>query len=171
MTDTTANPQSALGPGTTEPDPETRPETRPGARIPLYEEKLSIARRVVESGRVQVSRTTQSHQQPVDELLGHDEVEVERHAVGQPIDSMPSIRQEGDVTIVPVVEEVLKIERRLVLKEEVRIRRVQRTERYQDTVTLRKQEAVVSRIASEGPEISQDRTQLEPNDLKKGIVK
>jgi uncharacterized protein (TIGR02271 family) len=143
MTDSTVNPLGATGAETTKPDPE--------ARIPLYEEELSVAKRVVERGRVQVSRTTRSYEQAVDELLNHEEVEVEHVAVDQPIDTMPSVRQEGDVTIVPVVEEVLKIERRLVLKEEVHIRRVQRTERYQNTVTLRKQEVVVSRVGSEGP--------------------
>jgi uncharacterized protein (TIGR02271 family) len=151
MTDTTVNPSGAPGAETTKPGSE--------ARIPVYEEELSVAKRVVERGRVQVSRTTRSYQQAVDELLNHEEVEVEHVAVGQPIDTMPSVRQEGDVTIVPVVEEVLKIERRLVLKEEVHIRRVQRTERYQNTVTLRKQEVVVSRVGSEGPaRFSQDRT-------------
>lgn len=35
----------------------------------------------------------------------------------------PEIRTEGDVTIVPVLEEVLVVEKRLVLKEELHIRR------------------------------------------------
>ncbi len=150
MTDTSTNSLGTLGAETTEPGHE--------ARIPLYEEELSFAKRAVESGRVQVSRTTSRRQQTVDELLNREEVEVERVAVGQPIDSMPPVRQEGDVTIVPVVEEVLKIERCLVLKEEVHIRRIEKSERYQNTVTLRKQEAVVSRVGSDGRVISQDRT-------------
>jgi uncharacterized protein (TIGR02271 family) len=154
VTDKTANSLGALGAEITEPDPEVR--------TPLYEEELSVAKRVVESGRVQVLRTTRSHQQVVDELLNHEEVEIEHVAVDQPIDSMPSVRQEGEVTIVPVVEEVLKIERCLVLKEEVHIRRVQRTERYQDTVTLRKQEAVISRVGPASPEASQDRSNSNP---------
>jgi stress response protein YsnF len=58
---------------------------------------------------------------------------------------MPSVRQEGDVTIVPVVEEILKVERCLVLKEEVHIRRIKTTERHQEQVTLRRQEGTVSR--------------------------
>lgn len=167
MTDTTANPLGA-------PQPGARGTLEPGseARIPLYEEQLSVEKRVAESARVQVSQVTHSHQETVDQLLNHQEVEIERCVIGRPIDSMPSVRQEGDVTIVPVVEEVLKIERSLVLKEEVRIRRVQKTERYQDAVTLRKQEAVVSRVGSEAPVASQEapaasqnRTQTERNDF------
>ena len=56
-----------------------------------------------------------------------------------------SISQEGDTTIIPVVEEIVVVERRLVLKEEVRIRRVSTTEQHQETVVLREQEAVITR--------------------------
>src|SRR5580704_591261 len=114
--------------------------------IPLFQEELSVSRRVVPTSRVQVSRVTHSHEQLVDELLGREQVEVERVAIDKPIDRMPSVREEGDCLIFPVVEEVLKIERVLMLKEEVRIRRVKGTERYQERVTLRKQEAVVNRL-------------------------
>jgi stress response protein YsnF len=58
---------------------------------------------------------------------------------------VPPIRQEGDITIIPVVEEVVIVERRLVLKEEVRVRRLSTKEQHQETVVLRKQEAVVTR--------------------------
>jgi uncharacterized protein (TIGR02271 family) len=114
--------------------------------IPLFQEELSVSRRVVPTSRVQVSRVTHSHEHLVDELLERERVEVERVAIDKPIDRMPSVREEGDCLIFPVVEEVLKIERVLVLKEEVRIRRVKGTERYQERVTLRKQEAVVNRL-------------------------
>ena len=114
--------------------------------IPLFQEELSVSRRVVPTSRVQISRVTHSHEQLVDELLERERVEVERVAIDKPIDHMPSVREEGDCLIFPVVEEVLKIERVLVLKEEVRIRRVKGTERYQERVTLRKQEAVVNRL-------------------------
>lgn len=129
--------------------------------VPLFEEEVNVAKRVVETGRVQVSRVTHTHQQMVDELLRHEKVEVERIPMEQPLDAMPSVRQEGDLTIIPVVEEVLKIERRLVLKEEVHIRRVQQTERFQQEVTLRKQEALISRLAPEEPAIADDRGSTE----------
>lgn len=116
-----------------------------GTVIPLFEEEATVARSVVETARVQVSRVTHTHQQLVDELLEHEKVEVERIAIDRPVETIPPIRREGNVTIIPVVEEVLKVERRLVLKEEVHIRRVKQTERYQETVTLRRQKAQISR--------------------------
>ena len=121
--------------------------------IPVFEEELSVAKRVVETARVRVSRVTHHHQQLVDELLQHEKVEVEHIPIDRPIEAMPSIRQEGDVTIIPVVEEVLKVERHLVLKEEVHIRRIKQTQRYQESVTLRRQEAQVSRLPIEHPAV------------------
>jgi uncharacterized protein (TIGR02271 family) len=114
--------------------------------IPLFQEELSVSRQVVATGKVQVSRVTHSHEQLVDELLEREHVEVERVPIDRPIDHVPSVRDEGDCIVFPVVEEVLKVERILMLKEEVRVRRVKGTERYQERVTLRKQEAVVNRL-------------------------
>jgi uncharacterized protein (TIGR02271 family) len=114
--------------------------------IPLFEERLAVSKQVVPTARVQVSRVTHSHEELVDELLSRGKVEVERVAIGQPVETMPPVREEGEYLIIPVVEEVLKIERVLVLKEEVRIRRTQHTERYQERVTLRRQQAVVNRL-------------------------
>jgi len=64
---------------------------------------------------------------------------------------MPAVRDEGDTIVIPIVEEVLVIERRLLLKEEVRVRRVRSTERHQETVTLRHHEAVVTHLPAEPP--------------------
>ena len=58
------------------------------------------------------------------------------------------VRHEGETTIVPIVEEVLHTERRLFLKEEVRITRKKTTDKFHDRVTLRYQEAVVTRVQS-----------------------
>ncbi len=135
--------------------------------VPLYEEELSIAKRVVETARVQVSRVTHDRQQIVDELLQCEKVEVERVPMNQSIEAMPSIRQEDDVTIIPVVEEVLTVERRLVLKEEVHIRRIKQTERHRESVTLRKQEAQISRMPIERANGPGDGTQINASNLEK----
>jgi uncharacterized protein (TIGR02271 family) len=117
--------------------------------VPLLEEQLSVSKRVMPKSRVQVSTVTRLHEELVDELLARDHVEIERTPIGKRIDVMPTVRDEGDTTIVPVVEEVVIVERQLILKEEVRIRRVRETERHQERVTLRKQEATVTRLPVE----------------------
>ena len=128
--------------------------------IPLLAEEIAVSKQVIETGRVQVSRITQEREQLIDELLAHDTVEIDRTPIGRHVDMMPAIRNEGDTVVIPIVEEVLVIERRLLLKEEVRVRRVRSTERHQESVTLRHHEAVVTRLpveppaAGEGPDAS-----------------
>ena len=86
-----------------------------------------------------------SHDHLIDEALAHERVVIERVAIGRAIEAIPPVREEGDTTVVSVVEEVLVVERRLVLKEEIRLRRVRTTERHRETVTLREQQAVIER--------------------------
>ena len=119
--------------------------------IPLLAEEVAIAKQVVETGRVQVSRVTHEQEQLIDELLAHETVEIDRTPIGRQIDAMPAVRDEGDTIVIPIVEEVLVIERRLLLKEEVRVRRVRSTERHQESVTLRHHEAVVTHLPVEPP--------------------
>ena len=90
------------------------------ARLDLPEECVDVSRHIVVGQTMRVAKTTQLREQQVDEVLTRATVDVERVSVGSIVDAIPETRQEGDVTIVPVVEEVLVLERRLVLKEEVR---------------------------------------------------
>ena len=114
-------------------------------KLQLFTEELSVAKETVETGRVRISTHTLEREALVDEDLAHEQVEIETIPVNLQIDSVPEVRQEGDTTIVPVVEEKLVVKRRLMLKEEVRIRRVRSTERHRETVKLRYQDAVVTR--------------------------
>jgi uncharacterized protein (TIGR02271 family) len=117
--------------------------------LPLFTEEISVSKRVVPKARVRVSRITRQREEVVNQLLTREHVEVERVAIGQPVESVPPVREEGETIIVPVVEEVLIVERRLILKEEVRIRRIRETERHDEKVTLRQQEAVILRLPVE----------------------
>ena len=105
---------------------------------------------------MQVSTVTREHERLVDEVLKHERVEIERVPIGRPVDAIPPVRQEGDTTIISVVEETIIVERRLILKEEIRIRRLRVSERHQETVVLRKQEAVIARVEPLGADITSE---------------
>jgi len=131
-------------PGTDDQTPETL--------IPLAAEEVAVSKRTVETGRVQVARVTHEHEQLIDEMLAHETAEISRVRVGQQVDAIPAVREEGGIIIIPIVEEVLVVERRLFVKEEVRIRRVRTMEKHQESVTLRYQVAEVSRVPVEKPD-------------------
>jgi len=59
----------------------------------------------------------------IDEPLFGEDVTVERVQVNRLVDAAPQSRQDGDTTIIPVVEEVITVQKRLLLREEVRITR------------------------------------------------
>jgi uncharacterized protein (TIGR02271 family) len=117
--------------------------------VPLYAEEMSVTKENRETGRVRITTVTRQREEVVDELLARERVEVETVAIGKPIEAIPPVRNEGDTIVVPVVEEILVTERRLVLKEELRIRRVHTTERHQERVTLRRQEASILRLPTQ----------------------
>lgn len=87
--------------------------------------------------------------------------------IGRIVDAVPHIREEGDTTIMPVVEEILVVERRLILKEEVRIRRIHVSNHHREMVTLREQEAVITRVKAGNPEL-EDVRQPRTNKLTPG---
>ena len=113
--------------------------------VPMHAEEISVSRRQVAGDTVQVSTVTREEERLVDEQLTHERIEVERVPIGRPVDAAPPVREEGDTTIMSVVEEIVVVERRLILKEEVHIRRVRVSERHRETVMVRKQDATVTR--------------------------
>jgi stress response protein YsnF len=117
--------------------------------LELVEEQVVISRRTVPGQTVRVSTTSRSRAHVIDEPIIRETVEVERVAIGRIVTATPDIRQEGDVTILPVMEEVLVLERRLVLKEEVRIKRIRTIGAHRETVQPREQVATVMRFDPE----------------------
>lgn len=117
--------------------------------LKLEAEELSVGRRSVDRGIVRVRLETTHQRVDVDELVSHERIEIERVAIGREVEVAPPTREEGDLTIIPVMAEIVVVTRKLVLKEEVRLRRVQTTEPHRETVDLRVQEAVITRATAE----------------------
>lgn len=114
--------------------------------IPLAQDVLHVGKREVVAGRVRVHTRTDQRTEVVDQDLLREHVEVSRVPVDREVETVPQIREEGGVTIIPIVEEVLVVEKRLVLKEEVHIRRTHSVDHVETSVVLRKQEAIVERL-------------------------
>ena len=117
--------------------------------IPLYADELSINRREVERGGVRVSVPTNTREHVVDEPLTNTRVEVKRIPIGRIVEAAPPVRTEGDTIIIPVMEETIVVERRLILKEEIILRRIYTAGRHRERVSLREQEAVIERQPAE----------------------
>jgi stress response protein YsnF len=120
----------------------------PGATItlPLAAEVLRVGKRVVETGRVRVSVSTGTAEEIVRETLRTRRAVIERVTLGHEVREVPQNREEDGVLVIPVVEEILVVEKRLVLKEEIRLRFVDTEETVEQPVERRVQQATVERM-------------------------
>jgi len=125
--------------------------------VPVVEEGFQVTTRERSPVRVRVHTVTETVEDLVRQELHGQRVEVERVPIDRMIEpgaAAPKTRTEGNVTILPILEEVLVVEKRLLLKEEVRITRHETKEVTETPVTVRKQRAVVERLNSAGEIIS-----------------
>jgi uncharacterized protein (TIGR02271 family) len=114
--------------------------------VPVLMEELEVQKRVIETGKVRI--TTQVHEREalVDEPLWREEVEVTHVPIQRVVDAPLPIREEHGTLIVPILEEVLVVEKRLMLKEEIHIRTHRVETRQPQQVTLRREEVSVERV-------------------------
>lgn len=118
--------------------------------MPLVTEDLVVEKRPVTTGGVRVEKYVDERIEKIDMPLAREEVDIERILIGEVVERRPETRKEGDVLIIPIVEEELVITKRLVLKEELRLTRRRTVRRSADEVTLRKERAEVTRVDAEG---------------------
>lgn len=121
-------------------------------RIPIVEEEARIAKRVADVERVTVRTAPVEDQVVLRDEVWREEVDVVRVPVGREVAEAPPVRTEGDVTIVPVLEERLVVEKRLVLVEELHLRRTVHSERVELPATLRRTRVEIERQDLTGKE-------------------
>ena len=117
--------------------------------VPIIAEQLEIGKRRVEGGGVRIRKVVHEHEEVVDEPLLREEVQVKRVAVGRVVDGPVPVRHVGDTMIIPLLEEVLVVEKRLMLKEELHVKKAQVETHRPQRVTLRSEEAFVERVGDE----------------------
>lgn len=120
-------------------------EKQPDATIALAEEHLTVGKRTVETGRVRVRVLTDTETVTARASLFDQAVEIKHVPVGREVTQVPETRQEGDTTIIPVLEEVMVVEKRLVLIEEIHIRKVVTQSDVEQPIVVRRQKADVVR--------------------------
>jgi uncharacterized protein (TIGR02271 family) len=113
--------------------------------VPVIEEQVSVGKRVVERERVRLRTRTSAREEIVDVPLVEEEVRVQRVEVGRIVDAPEPPRQHGDTLVVPVYEEVLVVEKRLLLREELHVTRVRHERHDRRSVVLRREDVEVER--------------------------
>jgi uncharacterized protein (TIGR02271 family) len=116
--------------------------------IPVVAEQLHVEKRDVVTGGVRVRKQIVEHTETIDEPLSHGEVHIEHVPIGRFVDQLPGVRSEGAVTIVPVIEEVAVVEKRLWLRAEVHITRLEIETHAPQEITLKREEVTIERLSA-----------------------
>jgi uncharacterized protein (TIGR02271 family) len=115
--------------------------------VPIHEEVVTVSKRPVERARLRIDKRVSAREVDVSVPLVHEDAVVERVSINRVVSEAPPTRQEGDTLIIPVVEEVAVVERRLVLREEVRVQKRSTTETFEQSVTVRSESVEVSAVS------------------------
>src|SRR3712207_4751781 len=118
--------------------------------IPVIEERAVVLKRKKLTGGLRVRTVVHEDEEAINKPLTTEEVEVERVPLDRWVKAPIPVRQEGETTIITLLEEVAVVEKRLRATEEVRITKRRTTRQTSQHVTLRREEAVVERLEVAG---------------------
>jgi len=114
--------------------------------LPILKEEVDIQKRTKVTGIIRLEKTVRTTDAIVEEELVKESILVEHVPVNRYVDEVVSTRQEGDTTIIPVLEEIVIVTKQLVLKEEVRITRRREQSHFHEAVPIRAEEVEVQRL-------------------------
>jgi uncharacterized protein (TIGR02271 family) len=120
-----------------------RVDSGPIVVLPVVEEQARIATRPMETGKVRVRKIVRTRIARLKVALRRDEFIVDRVPIDRLVSAVPTPRHDGDILVIPVVEEVLIKGLRLV--EEIRIRKRRNVEHRDIKTPLRREEIFVER--------------------------
>ncbi|MBF8964538.1 YsnF/AvaK domain-containing protein [Pontibacter sp. FD36] len=114
--------------------------------IPVIEEQVRVDTEVRETGNVHIAKEVHREDVDLDLPIIHEEAEIERVEINQYVDTPPPpVRYEGDKMIIPVLKEVLVVEKRLLVVEEIHVTKRRTEEHDKQHVELRREEIRVER--------------------------
>ena len=118
----------------------------------MVAEEILIGTEQVTRGVVRVHKHVVTEEKTVDAAVSAEEVVVERLPVNQLVEgAAPQVREENGTVIIPVLEEVLVVEKRLLLREEVHLSKRTTRSRAPQTVTLRREVVDIERSDADEP--------------------
>src|SRR5262245_28894458 len=129
-------------------------ERRGGSEVvvPVVEEHVEVRKRVARRQQVRLTKSVTARNELVDVPLLREELTVERVPIGRFVEAAAAPRQDGDTLVMPVYEEVLVVEKRLWLREEVRVTRVRREAHEPQRVELRREDVRIEEREVSGGE-------------------
>ena len=117
------------------------------AVIPIIQERATVKKRVVETGKVHIRKHVREYEELVDIPHVQEEVRIEHVPMNRFVEEAPKVRTEGETTIIPVLEERYIVEKRLFLTEELHVTKERKESHQPERVKVLREEIDVKRIA------------------------
>jgi Domain of unknown function (DUF2382) len=114
--------------------------------LAVMAEVLNVQTRRVETGCVRIHTTVQAREVLVDEPLLREEVIIARVPVNRMVEGPIPVRYEGNTMILSLLDEVLVVETRLLLKEEVHLTTRRTDTHTPERVTRRHEDVTIERV-------------------------
>src|SRR5579863_6601182 len=111
--------------------------------VPVVNEEVHADALPVETGSVRVTKRVVGDDEVLEQQLRKERVEVKRVKVEKPVDGPQQPYRSGNTLIVPVMAQVLQVEKRWVVTEEIHITKYEEQETARQTVTVGHEEAQV----------------------------
>jgi len=122
--------------------------------VPVIAEQLHVDAVPVLKGGVRVVKRIVGQEHLIEQELRREHVDVKRVKVHRVVDGPQDVIRNGNTTIIPVVEEVLRIERQWVVTEEIHLTRTEDTDTFRDMVVVNREEATVERFDASGQSVA-----------------
>jgi uncharacterized protein (TIGR02271 family) len=130
--------------------------------VPIVQEELHADAVPVQTGGVRVTKHIEGHDEILEQELRRGRVEVKRVKTDRVVDGPQPVQRLGNTLVVPVVSEVLHVEKRWVVTEEIHLTQIEEREAVQQTVTVNREQAEIERLDEAGKVVSRDDPETEP---------
>lgn len=117
--------------------------------IPIVHEHVVINKEIVETGRVRVHKTVTEEEATVNIPMVQESYQIDRVPINKVYETPPpAMRYEGDTIIIPVLREVVVVQKHYEVIEEVRLTKRTTETPFMQQITLRKENVKVDRVQS-----------------------
>jgi uncharacterized protein (TIGR02271 family) len=113
--------------------------------IPVIQEQLTVGKQVIDTAKVTIRKHVTEETTSVNMPLVQEGYRVERVPVNKVVDTVPEVRHEGDNIIIPVLREVVVVQKKYEIIEEVHVIKEKTTTQHQQDIALKKEEITIQR--------------------------
>lgn len=113
--------------------------------FPVIEEKPLISKKKVDTAEIKIKKQVSQREEVVEQSLAREEINIDRIPKNDVFERPAQMRVEGDCTYIPVQEEILVVEKRYLVREEICIKKIRTEHNEKVIVKLKKEDLNIER--------------------------